>query len=214
MTNVPRGDLPPTWKTFPAKFYAPSIISPINSLEYRSTEFLLYPLNIQIIEYFNSMLFLLFVSRVENFLKISGILSFLGRGKDFFPCIFRGKMAALLRFIAPFEEQRRVVSEEEALHRPGEKKRASLFFFLHIAGGGQSTVKGRLLPRVYTSFRATPACQRGAYLRGESCRLIFHVRQWLPVSAMGMDRAYKRCQTKQEIPSCLASLSLSLSSCQ
>lgn len=129
MTNVPRGDLPPTWKTFPAKFYAPSIISPINSLEYRSTEFLLYPLNIQIIEYFNSMLFLLFVSRVENFLKISGILSFLGRGKDFFSCIFRGKMAALLRFIAPFEEQRRVVSEEEALHRPGEKKRASLFFF-------------------------------------------------------------------------------------
>lgn len=28
---------------------------------------------------------------------------------------------------------------------------------------------------------------------------------------MGMDRAYKRCQTKQEIPPCLASLSLSLS---
>lgn len=74
-----------------------------------------------------------------------------------------------------------------------EERGFSLFFYIHMV---DKVVKGCSLRR--SCLVSTPACQSGAYLRGESRRLIFHVRQWLPVSTMGMDRACKR-QTKREI---------------
>lgn len=84
-----------------------------------------------------------------------------------------------------FEEHGRVV--------PRRKGLLSLFFYIYMV---DKVVKGCSLRR--SCLVSTPACQSGAYLRGESRRLIFHVRQWLPVSTMGMDRACKR-QTKREI---------------
>lgn len=76
-----------------------------------------------------------------------------------------------------------------------EERGFSLFFFIYI-WWTKWWKDGYSLRR--SCLVSTPACQSGAYLRGESRRLIFHVRQWLPVSTMGMDRACKR-QTKREI---------------
>lgn len=84
-----------------------------------------------------------------------------------------------------------------------EKRNVLLFsFFLYIAGGGQSG-ETTAAPSVFIPRLEQPPPAK-AYLRGESRRLIFHVRQWLPVSTMGMDRAYKRGQTKQEMPPCFS----------
>lgn len=75
-------------------------------------------------------------------------------------------------------------------------------FFLYIAGGGQSGERTAAPSVFIPRFEQPPPAK--AYLRGESRRLIFHVRQWLPVSTMGMDRAYKRGQTKREMPPCFS----------
>lgn len=84
-----------------------------------------------------------------------------------------------------------------------EKRNVLLFsFFLYIAGGGQSGERTAAPSVFIPRFEQPPPAK--AYLRGESRRLIFHVRQWLPVSTMGMDRAYKRGQTKREMPPCFS----------